>query len=238
MTELVETVTVTQPDVDRHPRPARPRRRIDLGRLTFVPLAVLLLAISVGAAGSAVQALVASEPGALSRLVIQLLTGTFYVLIIVLYLRRGEARATTRSLPAKVGAVAGCWLPLALPMVAPGTQDPRLLTLANVLLIGGMAGAVWSLRTLGRSFSVLPQARALVTTGPYSAVRHPLYLFELIAGLGLVAAHPGVWTAAVWVAILALQMYRTVHEEAVLEATLPAYAEYRLGTSRLVPGLF
>jgi protein-S-isoprenylcysteine O-methyltransferase Ste14 len=38
---------------------------------------------------------------------------------------------------------------------------------------------------LGRSFSVVPQARGLVRGGPYSFVRHPLYLAEEIALLGI-----------------------------------------------------
>ena len=48
---------------------------------------------------------------------------------------------------------------------------------ANVL-------AVLTLSFLGRSFSVMPEARRLVTDGPYGLVRHPLYVCEI---LGLLA---------------------------------------------------
>jgi hypothetical protein len=44
--------------------------------------------------------------------------------------------------------------------------------------------AVLTLSFLGRSFSVMPEARRLVTGGPYALVRHPLYLCEV---LGLLA---------------------------------------------------
>ena len=37
---------------------------------------------------------------------------------------------------------------------------------------------------LGRSFSIVPQARTLVRTGPYKFVRNPLYLAEEVALLG------------------------------------------------------
>jgi protein-S-isoprenylcysteine O-methyltransferase Ste14 len=39
--------------------------------------------------------------------------------------------------------------------------------------------------SLGRSISILPQARQLVTSGPYAFVRHPLYLGEMTAMLGI-----------------------------------------------------
>ena len=45
--------------------------------------------------------------------------------------------------------------------------------------------AVMTLSFLGRSFSVMPEARRLVTAGPYGFVRHPLYLFELLGVIGI-----------------------------------------------------
>ena len=45
---------------------------------------------------------------------------------------------------------------------------------------------------LGNSFSVTPQARALVTTGLYSRIRNPVYVFGgiVIAGLVMYAGRP------------------------------------------------
>ena len=49
----------------------------------------------------------------------------------------------------------------------------------SVFLLGA-ALSCWSLLRLGRSFSVLPARRDLVTLGPYRWVRHPVYLLSLI----------------------------------------------------------
>jgi protein-S-isoprenylcysteine O-methyltransferase Ste14 len=37
----------------------------------------------------------------------------------------------------------------------------------------------WSLYTIGRSFAIFPSARLLVTSGPYTIVRHPIYSIYL-----------------------------------------------------------
>ena len=57
---------------------------------------------------------------------------------------------------------------------------------SDVLLIAGLAFAIGSVAVLGRCFGILPDVRGLVTHGPYRWVRHPLYLGELTAVLGIV----------------------------------------------------
>jgi len=50
---------------------------------------------------------------------------------------------------------------------------------------------------LGKSFSITPQARQLVTTGLYSKIRNPIYVFGAVstAGLILVVQKPVLWIA-------------------------------------------
>jgi protein-S-isoprenylcysteine O-methyltransferase Ste14 len=102
----------------------------------------------------------------------------------------------------------------------------------------GIGWAVWSIRTLDRSLSVVPQARELVRHGPYARVRHPLYLGEIVAMLGLALAAGGLLPVMGWGLFSAVQAYRAVHEELLLAAALPGYHEYRRSTALLVPGLF
>jgi protein-S-isoprenylcysteine O-methyltransferase Ste14 len=109
---------------------------------------------------------------------------------------------------------------------------------ANVLLTAGMAVAIISLLTLGRCFGILPEARGLVTSGPYRYVRHPLYTSEAVAALGVVLPLLSPLTLFLFIAWLTLMASRARYEEAVLTNTFPEYAAYRRSTWRFIPGLY
>lgn len=211
-------------------------RAVDWGRIVMVPISVVLgglalvrlvgLLTAEGAGGVAVAG------------VTGLLTAAFYILIVRAYLRRGAASATSRVRLALVAAPVATFLPFVLPFAGSGGQTAPLLILGDVLLIAGFAYSIWAVRSLDRSLSVVPQARALVQHGPYATVRHPLYLGELVAMLGLALTLGGPWPLVLWTALVALQCYRAVQEERLLRANLPEYASYQTRTARIVPGLF
>jgi protein-S-isoprenylcysteine O-methyltransferase Ste14 len=83
-------------------------------------------------------------------------------------------------------------------------------------------------RQLGASFSVRPEARHLVTSGIYSKIRHPVYVFGTPAVTGLLVALPG-WGALVIAAIVVpVEILRARREEAVLEKEFESqYVTYR-----------
>jgi protein-S-isoprenylcysteine O-methyltransferase Ste14 len=108
-----------------------------------------------------------------------------------------------------------------------------VIGLALVAVGSGLAAYV--IMQLGGSFSIMPEARALVTTGAYSWVRHPLYLAEEIAVVGLVIHFTSLPALILFVTHGALQIMRIRNEERVLEGAFPEYAEYRQGTWRLIP---
>lgn len=223
--------------VEATPSPNMPRS-IDWGRIVMVPVSGVLGGLAIMRLFTLLTSDGASAAHVTVAAVTGLLTAAFYVLIVRAYLRRGAARATSRVRLALVAAPLATFLPFGLPFVGTGGRSPVLLVTGNVLLIVGFAYSLWALRCLDRSLSMVPQARTLVQHGPYATVRHPLYLGELVAMLGLALTLGGPWALVLWTVLVALQGYRAVQEELLLRANLPEYADYQTRTARIVPGLF
>ena len=216
------------------PEPAR-GRRIDLGRLLGVPVMVFLLVANAVVLFNPSEATFRLSWSTAASLAARIMTISFYALVAAVYLRRSPAVATSPSRRAAAAAMLTTYLPFSLGLLNSGTPSLPVLVVANAFLFLGLGFSLWSLRSLDRSFSIIPQARAVVRRGPYRVVRHPLYTGELVAALGIVLLNPGWPALAIWVGLSGLQAYRAHHEEAILLATLSDYAEYQRQTPRLLP---
>jgi len=161
----------------------------------------------------------------------------FNLLLVWLLLVRDKPVLKARGAVPRIAAFAGTFLGvgiLQLP-VAPLSMPVQI---AAALLVGtGSVLAAIVLSRLGKSFSIMPEARRLVTDGPYALVRHPLYAVELliIAGMALQFAQP--LAGILGVAVMALLVIRTVFEERVLAEAYPEYEAYRAKTARFIPGV-
>src|ERR1700686_5255522 len=108
-----------------------------------------------------------------STLVIALFTLT----IACLYVLRLRPKNKFSGVWPCAAAVLGAYLIFGLLLLNPRTDLPLPVQVAAFLLVLiGNGFAVYILTRLGRSFSILPESRKLVTSGPYQVVRHPLYL--------------------------------------------------------------
>jgi len=103
--------------------------------------------------------------------------------------------------------------------------------IGTVLAVVGVSFIGLARYQLGKSFSIKAEAHALVTTGLYSKIRNPIYVFGLVMliGLILVLQKPALWIVLVVVAIG--QTVRARQEARALEAAFgEQYREYRRKT--------
>jgi protein-S-isoprenylcysteine O-methyltransferase Ste14 len=126
---------------------------------------------------------------------------------------------------------------LGLSASQPVTQ-PDAGALAAAFMVAGTLLAFWSAWHLGTGFSLLPQARRLVTDGPYRYVRHPIYLGGLLITLGEVWLRFSPLIVLLNVIFVAAQIVRLRQEEQILERVFPEYRAYRAQTSALIPGIY
>jgi protein-S-isoprenylcysteine O-methyltransferase Ste14 len=207
-------------------------RRTDPGRVVAVTLFTLFLVVNG-------RRLALEDPlRSPVSTVATVLTMAFYLLLIVAYLRRSAGARTDRRWTSWMAAFAGTAAPFTIPLVSGGpSEGPVRETIAAIVLALGLVAMLWALGALGTNISVVPQAREVVTHGPYARVRHPLYAAEIINVVGLCLAHSGPWPWLVLVALVVFQVIRARREEAHLAGELPGYAEYKSRTPMLVPAL-
>lgn len=138
----------------------------------------------------------------------------------------------------KVSALLGLTLGNLLLLLDRSATTPALDIASTLLLLVGNYLCVVVLLHLGRSISIMAEARRLVTSGPYSVIRHPLYLAEQVATIGIFLQFMS-WPAALVLAVhFVFQVRRMLNEERVLAATFPEYREYSQRTARLIPGVW
>jgi len=84
---------------------------------------------------------------------------------------------------------------------------------------------------LGKSFSVMPEARALVTTGLYSRIQHPMYVFLDLFLVSVIVAFAWPEVLWAWAILVIVQTVQGRREEKVLAAAFGAdYEAYRRRT--------
>jgi protein-S-isoprenylcysteine O-methyltransferase Ste14 len=236
--------TASVPNPRRRPLPAIWRSERLREAAAKLGIAAVCLFLCLGAFVRFVTVLDRAPPGALDALsAAQLFTivcqTIFYLLVLWFTLIRRPALQRASGWRPRLVAAIGAFAIFGFGLLPPA----RGLAIgwhlaAAILLLASAALATLVLPYLGRSFSLMSEARRLVTRGPYRIVRHPLYLVEELAAIaGFIEAFS--LTAALLLAVqIAFQIRRILNEEAVLEANFPDYARYRATTARVIPGLW
>lgn len=192
------------------------------GGMWFMLLA-LCLAIRIGSL---------SEPW--PSLLSSVCLASFYVLLGLLVMTRPPAKAHADGWLPGIAAFVGTYMPWTIGFF--GGTDQALPNLAStVCVLTGMIMMLVTIRHLGRSFSLVPQARSVVQTGPYRWIKHPLYLAEEIAIFGVVLKVLSPLTLTLFVLHIGVQVCRIYYEEDLLRRNCPEYASYEASRWRLIP---
>jgi len=167
----------------------------------------------------------------------RVLTIAFFAFLLGIYTIRRKAVAHDHNPVAVAAALVGSFILYGIFLIPGQSRSTELPVLASsdMLLACGMIWALYSLTYLRNRFSIVPEARGLVTTGPYQFVRHPIYLGEIIAGFGLVLPTVFSLHLLVFAVFLCAQVARTYFEERMMRTVYPTYEAYARRTRRLIP---
>jgi len=212
-----------------------------LGRALPLGVFGFLVAIQAELAYSGIERAVSGELDRAEAMYLlnRVLTVAFLAFLLGIYAVRSKAIAHDHNPLAIAVALIGSFILYGIFLI-PGqlrSTDVWVLALSDICLACGMVLALYSLSYLRNRFSIVPEARGLVTSGPYRFVRHPIYLGEIIAGFGLVTPTLFSLHALVLAIFVAAQLCRTYYEERMLQRVYPTYEGYARRTRRLIPFL-
>jgi protein-S-isoprenylcysteine O-methyltransferase Ste14 len=171
-------------------------------------------------------------------LVRQMVALALIILLMTFLILRNPAKAKAKGLMPRFAAFAGTYLGIVVVWLPPQPLGVALSLASLFLMLGGAAFSAYSISHLGRSFSIMAEGRQLITDGPYSRIRHPLYLGEALSFLGLTLQYVSPLAVAIFAVQIGFQLVRMKNEEAVLAGLFPEYESYKRRTARLVPGLY
>jgi len=126
-----------------------------------------------------------------------------------------------------MGAAIVAMLALAATSTGPGTR----IAIGIVVGLSSFVLMIVSRRQLGEAFTVTPKAKALVTTGLYSRIQHPMYLFLDLFLLCIIVAINSPTLILAWAVLVVVQAIQSRREEKILSTAFGAqYDAYKDGT--------
>ena len=103
------------------------------------------------------------------------------------------------------------------------------------LIFTGAIMNLVGLLTMRRAFSIMSEARVLVTRGIFKYVRHPLYTGHFIMFFGSLCLRIHVYTVLLYILFVLGQFIRAKIEEQKLTDTFPQYTGYKKVTGMFFP---
>ena len=180
---------------------------------------------------------------------VALVTGLVYYAVDAWLMRHYDrdraAQGTGRSWGYTVFMVSLLILLVLQPIILPGLSLRLeagwglLLQVVGLTLIASGLGLHWWSRAHLKQFYVedvsVQEQQALVDTGPYRRVRHPVFTSFFAIALGLLLVNPAITTLGLAIYVFVDFTRAARQEEALLSTTIPEYAGYVQRTGRFVP---
>ncbi len=169
--------------------------------------------------------------------VVQLLYLFDQFIVLIFFLFRRSTEEITNRLGDWFAGLAGSCLPLLIGPIAPeGALAPQ--PVAAFILLFGAANHIMAKLTLRRSFGAIAANRGIKASGPYSIVRHPMYLGYMLVQVSLLLAGPTLRNVVIILLTWILFLWRISAEERIL-AKDPEYQIFMEKTPRrLIPGVY
>ena len=139
----------------------------------------------------------------------------------------------------------GFWLPLIMAVLelAPFPIDLGEGLVAFAVMLFGLGLRVWAAVTLGGYYTrtlMTTKDHRVVTTGPYSRIRHPAYLGVILLWSGFGVLSGNLIIAFIFpIMFVVVYLYRISIEEKMLVRELGEdYTQYQRKTRKLIPAVY
>lgn len=114
---------------------------------------------------------------------------------------------------------------------------------ALVLEIASVVFGIWTVYYVKRigKLNVFPELRAgarLIYRGPYTWIRHPMYLAVILFGLSLLLDHFSWLRSGIWIILTGDLLLKIRYEEGMILKQFPEYGAYIKATKKLIPFIF
>ena len=208
-------------------------------RLSRVSVVLVFALLVLASLHGAVQAALDWDHQALDytllRIAARVSNALFLALVAVTTITRLQPIQKAAGIEPRLSALLGTFMLMTLALLPRAELPPAVLATSSALVIVGMSASFLVLRWLGKSFSIMAEARRLITEGPYALVRHPLYICEEIAVIGIFIQVISPAALMIVLAHALFQFRRMLNEEKILKATFAEYENYAARTPRLIP---